>query len=86
MATRTVRLDEDAERTLKEITKTTGMPISSVLKEGLVALRDRLRDEASKNAFEIYQELDLGEGGYANAPSTETRRGVLSALKKRRKP
>jgi hypothetical protein len=32
---------------------------------------------------EIYESLDLGPGGYAIAPSTETRRGVREALRRK---
>lgn len=32
---------------------------------------------------EIYKSLDLGPGGYAIAPSTETRRGVREALRRK---
>jgi hypothetical protein len=46
-------------------------------KEGLpVAKSDR-------KAWEIYQELDLGIGGYAITPSTDTRRGVQKAIRRK---
>ena len=32
---------------------------------------------------EIYKSLDLGPGGYAIAPSTEVRRGVREALRRK---
>jgi hypothetical protein len=31
--------------------------------------------------YEVYDQLDLGPGGYANAPSTDTQRGVTEALR-----
>jgi hypothetical protein len=34
---------------------------------------------------DLYRRLDLGPGGYANVPSTETRRGVAAALHKKLK-
>jgi len=36
-----------------------------------------------RTAYEIYKDLDLGPGGYAIAPSTETRRGVREALRRK---
>jgi len=36
-----------------------------------------------RTAYEIYKGLDLGPGGYAIAPSTETRRGVREALRRK---
>ena len=50
-----------------------------------MALRDRLANEPRRSPFEIYQELDLGPGGYATVPSTETRRGVREALQRKLK-
>lgn len=83
MAVRTVRLDDDSERILSELTEQTGMTISAVLKEGLLALRNRRTELPRRTAYEIYQELDLGPGGYAIAPSTESRRGVREALRRK---
>ena len=83
MALRTVRLDEDTEKILEQLVEGTGQSISAVLKQGLLALRDRLTEQPEKTAYDIYQELDLGPGGYAIAPSTETRRGVQEALRRK---
>ena len=73
MAVRTVRLDDDSEKILRRLVDETGMSISAVLKEGLLALQDRVASSPRQTAYEIYAELDLGPGGYAIAPSTESR-------------
>lgn len=78
-----VRLDEDGERILAALIRDTGLSVSAVLKQGLLALRDQ-RMAGDHNAHEIYRQLDLGPGGYAMAPSTETRRGVEQALRRQR--
>lgn len=83
MPIRTVRLDDDAEKALQEVRDATGLPMSEVLKRGLRALRERVKQEATRTPFDIYQELDLGPGGYAVAPSTAVRRGVRKALRKK---
>jgi 8-oxo-dGTP pyrophosphatase MutT (NUDIX family) len=83
MATRTVRLDEEAEAALKEIREATGLPISETLKRGLRVLREQVVRESRRTPWEVYREFDLGPGGYAIAPSTETRRGVLQAIRKK---
>ena len=83
MATRTVRLDEQAENALREVRNATGLPISEVLKRGLRSLHERVKQEANRAPYDIYLGLDLGPGGYAIAPSTETRRGVSKALKRK---
>ena len=83
MATRTVRLDEEAERDLKEVQRATGLPISEALKRGLRALRDRVRRSANTRPYDIYRALELGTGGYATGPSTEVKRAVRQALKKK---
>jgi hypothetical protein len=38
-----------------------------------------------RTAYEIYKGLDLGQGGNAVAPSTETKRGVQDAIRKKLK-
>ena len=83
MATRTVRLDTEAEKALQEVQAMTGLPISEALKRGLRSLQEQVRREAGRTPYDVYQELDLGPGGYAVAPSTDTRRGVRLALKKK---
>ena len=83
MATRTVRLDDEAEAALEEIRKATGLPISEALKQGLRTLRERVGQESRLTPFDVYRQLDLGPGGYAVAPSTRTRQGVASAIRRK---
>jgi hypothetical protein len=83
MAIRTVRLDDEAEATLRQIREVTGLPISEVLKQGLQSLKRQVREASEQRPYNVYELLDLGPGGYASAPSTETRRGVEAALRKK---
>jgi hypothetical protein len=83
MATRTVRLDDEAEAALRQIRETTGLPITEALKRGLRSLLKEVRSEAISTPYDVYSKLDCGPGGYAVAPSTETRRGVKDALRKK---
>jgi hypothetical protein len=83
VATRTVRLDDEAEAALEEIRKATGLPISEALKQGLRSLRQRLAQDAGRTPYDVYRQIDLGPGGYAIAPSTDTRRGVAAALRRK---
>jgi hypothetical protein len=83
MAIRTVRLDEEDEATLRQIREATGLPISGVLKQGLQSLKQQVRESSGQRPYDFYERLDLGPGGYASAPSTETRRGVAAALRKK---
>lgn len=83
MATRTVRLDEETEKALQEVQEATGLPISEALKRGLRSLQEQVRREAGRTPYDVYQELDLGTGGHAIAPSTDTRRGVREAIRRK---
>ncbi len=83
MATRTVRLDDEAEAALREIRDATGLPISEALKRGLRSLGDRVKRETQRTPYDIYRELDHGPGGSAIAASTDTRRAVRAAIKKK---
>lgn len=83
MAIRTVRLDPEAEATLQQIRDATGLPISEVLKQGLRSLKEQVQHGSGHRPYDFYERLDLGPGGYAIAPSTQTRRGVTMALRKK---
>ena len=83
MSTRTVRLDEETEKILQQVLQITGLSMSAALKRGIFALRDEMTQRADRTPYEIYRTLDLGPGGYAIAPSTDTRRGVQEALKRK---
>jgi hypothetical protein len=83
MAIRTVRLDREAEATLQQVREATGLPISEVLKQGLRSLHQQVREASGQRPYQLYERLDLGPGGYASAPSTETRRGVAAALRRK---
>lgn len=83
MATRSVRLDDEAEAVLQQIREVTGLPISEALKQGLQSLKQRVGEESTRRPYDLFQQLDLGPGGYAVAPSTDTRRGVVAALRKK---
>jgi predicted transcriptional regulator len=83
VATRTVRLDDEAEAALAHIRKTTGFEISEALKRGLRTLQERVDRESSRTPYDVYRQLDLGPGGYLISPSTETRQGVREAIRKK---
>jgi len=83
MGIRTVRLDDETEKVLKQVTRKTGWSVSSALKRGVLVLRDEVGRRAQQSPFEIYRRLDLGPGGYALASSIATRRGMQIALRKK---
>lgn len=83
MATRTVRFDDETEEALNEVRAATGWPISEVMKRGVQAMREYVRQRPTQRPSDIYEELDLGAGGYAIAPSGNTRGGVRLALKRK---
>ncbi len=83
MSTRTVRLDPEAEKALREVREATGWPISEALKRGLRLLQEQARHAVERTPYDVYRQLDLGPGGYALAPSTDTRLGVKRALEKK---
>jgi hypothetical protein len=83
MATRTVRLDDEAEAALQQIREATGLPVSEALQQGLQSLKQRVGEKSGRRSYDLYQQLDLGPGGDAMAPSINTRRGVAIALRKK---
>jgi hypothetical protein len=83
MSIKTVRLDDETEKALEQIIQATGFSISDALKRGILLLRDEIRRQEGHFPYDIYAELDLGPGGYATAPSTETRQGVQEAIRRK---
>ena len=83
MSVKTVRLDDQSERTLQQLIRATGLTASGVLKRGLQALRQQLEHEASAAPFQVYRQLDLGPGGESIADSTQVRQGVREAIEKK---
>jgi hypothetical protein len=83
MATRTVRLDAEAEATLKQIRDATGLPISEALKQGLQALQKQVAQSKRRTAWEVYREFDLGPGDPTLPPASDSRRAVMEILRKK---
>lgn len=83
MGTRTVRLDDEAEKTLGQLRNLTGLSISELLKRGLHAYEAQAAEEAGRKPYDIYRELDLGPGGYASAPARESKTAVAEVLRRK---
>jgi hypothetical protein len=86
MSTRTVRLDDECEKALAEIQRGTRLPVSSVLKQGVILVRDRMRAQVSAHPFAVYESIALGEGGYAHAPARRAKTALPLLLRRRRRP
>jgi hypothetical protein len=84
MSSKSLRLTADDEAVLARIRRRTGLTTSDALKRGLRALEKEIESKPQKTAWEIYQSLDLGEGGYAAGPATETRKTVRQILERKR--
>ena len=85
MSTRTVRLDDEAERTLQRIRNVTGLSISEVLKRGLSAYEVQALQQVTRKPYDIYRDLDLGPGGYAVAPAREAKSAIADAIRRKHK-
>jgi hypothetical protein len=83
MGTRSVRLDQEAEEALDALVQKTGASLSTILKQGILALRDRELGDLERRPIDVYAKLDLGPGGYAIAPARGSRQAVRDAIRKR---
>jgi hypothetical protein len=83
MSIRTIRLDDSTERLLSKIRETTGLSISAALKEGLKVFQGKLEETKNASPFEIYRSLNLGPGGYARTSSSETKKAVKEAIRRK---
>jgi negative regulator of replication initiation len=80
MATRTVRLDAEAEQVLATLTRSTGQSISEVLKRGLLAYRQQTQQAAERTPWEVFRQLDLGPGGYARTEARHAKSAVRATI------
>ena len=82
MATRTVRLDAEAEKALQEVQDATGLPISEALKRGLRVLQEQVRRESARRPYDVYRGLERGPGGHSSRSSTTKTRSTRDALRR----
>ena len=80
MSVRTVRLDDEAERTLAAVRQRTGLTISEVLRRGLDAYAAASIDDAAARPYEVYRRLDLGPGGHAIVAAREAKAAIAEAV------
>ncbi|SDY15710.1 hypothetical protein SAMN05421644_1344 [Allochromatium warmingii] len=83
MGTRTVRLDDEAEKSLENLRHLTGLSISEVLKHGLRVYEQQAREEVNRRPYDIYRELDLGPGGYAQAPARSAKSAIADVMRRK---
>lgn len=80
MATRTVRLDEQTERTLQRLRRDTGFTISDVLKRGVEAFATHTQSAAEQTPYDVYRRIALGRGGWAKARARDAKREVRAVI------
>lgn len=80
MTTRSVRLDPKSEQILEALARATGMSVTDVLKEGLLALAQQHANDPSHRPYEVFATLDLGPGGEAIARSRGVKKAVRRAI------
>jgi len=83
MGTRTVRLDEEAERALAEVREATGLPISEALKRGLRSLQAEVRQAVVRTPYDVFRDLQPGAAGASIGPSTVVKRKVRQAIRRK---
>ena len=83
MGTRTVRLDDETEKTLAMLTKLTGLTILELLRHGVLGYRSKALEETARKPYEIFRQLDLGSGGYARVPAKIAKTTVGDIIRKK---
>jgi hypothetical protein len=76
-------LDEESERLLAELQRESGQSVSAVLKRGLAALLDSLRERSASRPYDVYQSLELGPGGYARGRARDAKRALGDILRRK---
>ncbi len=85
MTTRTVRMTPEDEARLARIQRETGWSASDALKEGVRLLCEKLSNAPTSTAWDVYAELDVGEGGHAIGPASRSREAAREAIARKHK-
>jgi len=83
MSTRSVRLDDEAEKALDDIVIRTGMSISDAIKQGLISYREIAMKTAMKRPADFFKSFDLGEGGDAFGAARNSKTLLKNKIKNR---
>ena len=81
MPLHSVRFDEETEEALEQVCEATGASVSVALKRGILVLRKGLAMAPARRAFDVYRTLDLGPGGYAQAPARRAKHAVAAIIR-----
>ncbi len=65
-----------------EVVRKTKLLLADVLRRWLRTPEKETLKPTTQPPFEIYEQLDLGPGGYATRPATESSRGAREAILK----
>lgn len=78
-------LDEEAEQALQAVMQLANLSQSDALKQGLILLQQHLNinQPPAIKPFDIYKQLDLGEGGYAIVPASQAKEGIKAILERK---
>jgi hypothetical protein len=81
MGTRSVRLDDETEKALARLARTTGMSISEIFKRGVSSLENSVAEQSSRKPWKIYSRIELGGGGYSRAPARSTKTAARERIR-----
>jgi hypothetical protein len=76
-------LDDETEKALARLARTTGMSISEILKRGVSSLEDTVVEKGFRKPWQIYSKLELGRGGYARAPARSAKTAARERIRKK---
>jgi len=79
MGTRSVRLDARTEALLETLTAATGMSVSDVMKNGVVALAKAHANEVSARPYDVFVQIELQHSPLSPARSRH-KRAVRKAI------
>ncbi len=80
MGIRTVRFNDEDERTLAAVRRRTGLPVAEILRRGLRAYDTASREEVAARPYDVYRRLDLGSGGSGTAPAKKAKAAIAKII------
>lgn len=83
MGTRSVRLDDEAEEALEDVTRATGFTMTDAIKRGLLMFRAEVNE--SRKPSDFFNSYDFGEGGDALGSARDMNSLLKNKLRSRKR-
>lgn len=85
MSTRTVRLDHTTEQALEHVMQMTGLSVTKIMKQGIIALEHQLEQQEQVDPYAIFESLGEIPSNPNILPARQAKQAATIAIKRKHK-